>query len=102
MGDKTGMPITHAILAVEIALANDASPEAIVRAVMEALMEPKSETPPNHAFVMAERLSHTLTVLQAKSAPGYEYLLEREKQNAIKLGQAALDRFYVPTQRIVT
>ena len=98
----TDNPLTRAILAVEIALLGDETPEAIVRAVMEAMMEPKSETPPNHAFVMAERLSHTLTVLQAKSAPGYEYLLEREKQNAIKLGQAALDRFYVPTQRIVT
>ena len=33
-------PLTRAILAVEIALANDASPEAIVRAVMEAMMDP--------------------------------------------------------------
>ena len=40
MGDKTGMPITHAILAVENALLGDETPEAIVRAVMEALMEP--------------------------------------------------------------
>ena len=36
----TDNPLTRAILAVEIALLGDETPEAIVRAVMEAMMEP--------------------------------------------------------------
>jgi hypothetical protein len=43
---------------------------------------------------MAERLSHAITVLQATASPGYEYILDREKQDAVNSGQAALDHFF--------